>query len=76
MGYGDAGVGDEARDEACDFGEVFDAVVDEEDLSAAREFEVDGVADELFAEGREFGLDGLPVGRRGLDDAEVAGAHQ
>ena len=76
MGHGYVGVGDKAVDETGHFGKVFDPVADEERLSAARHFEADGVANDLFVEVAYFGLDGLPVGRGGADDAEVAGSHE
>ena len=76
VGDADVGVGDESGYEGGHFGEVFDAVGDEECLSAARHFVAYGVAYGFFVEGAEFGLYGLPVGGRGADDAEVAGAHE
>ena len=50
------------------------AVVQEKNLSAAREFAVDGVADGALVELRDDRLDGQAVVRRRLDGAHVARA--
>ena len=50
--------------------------MDEVDLSAAREFRFDGVADDLLREDVRFGDDRLPVGRRRRDDRKVARTHE
>ena len=52
------------------------AEIDDEDLSVAREFEVDGLLDDGIVETMDFGLDGVAVGRRSGDDAEVACSHE
>ena len=56
--------------------QVLHAVADEEGLPAPAHLIHDGVAYQLLAEVAQLGLDGLAVGRRGLDDAQVARPHQ
>ena len=50
------------------------AVVQEENLPAAVQFALDGVADDALVVLRDDGLDGQPVVRRRLDGAHVARA--
>ena len=69
-------VGHQTLHQARHLGQVLHAVADEEGLSATAHLVHDGVAYQLFAEVAQLGLDGLPVGRRGLYDAQVAGTHQ
>ena len=71
-----ARVGHEALDHARDFLDVAHAVVDEVRLASTAEFVGDGITDDFFVEARDDGVDGVPVGRRGADDAQVARAHQ
>ena len=73
---GDACIGDELGDACREFGQLRNLVVDDEDLSVAREFEVDGLLDDSIVEAMNLGLDGVAVGGRGGDDAEVASAHE
>ena len=56
--------------------DVFDPVVDEIHLATAAEFVRDGVPDHFFVERRKGGLDGLAVGWRRGNGAQVARAHQ
>ena len=72
----DARVRDQSRDHAGDFLDVFDPVVDEIHLATAAEFVRDGVPDHFFVERRKGGLDGLAVGWRRGNGAQVARAHQ
>ena len=73
---GDGGVGDELFDARGEFVDGADAVVEEVNLAAAFEFADDGVAHGAFVVGADGGLDGLAVGRRGLDEGHVAGSHE
>ena len=72
----DAGIGHVFTNEVLDVGELRDAVRDDIDLAVAAELEIDGVGDDLMTEGVNFGANGVTVGRRGIDDAEIARAHQ
>ena len=53
-----------------------DAVVQKINLSAARKFSVDGVADHAFVVAADDGLDRLTVRRRGFDHRHVPRAHE
>ena len=59
-----------------DMGQVADAVVHKVDLSVARHLEVDSIGDDLRTKGVDLRLDGIAVGRRRLDDTEVAGTDE
>ena len=72
----DACIGHVFANEVLDVGELRDAVRDDIDLAVAAELEIDGVGDDLMTEGVNFGANGVTVGRRGVDDAEIACAHQ
>ena len=76
MADSDACVRDQSGDHAGDFLDVFDPVVDEIHLATAAELVRDGVPDHFFVERRKRGLDGLAVGRRRGNGAQVAGTHQ
>ncbi len=52
-----------------------DPVVDEEDLPAPAQLAHDRLADQLFGEAGDKGLDRQTVHRRGVDDREVADPH-
>ena len=65
-------VGNEALNHARDFLDVAHTVVDEVHLASAAEFVGDGVSDHFFVEARDDGVDGVPVGWRRADDAQVA----
>ena len=72
----DACIGHVFANEVLDMGELRDAVRDDIDLAVAAELEIDGVGDDLVAEGVNFGANGVAVGRRRVNDAEIARAHQ
>ena len=76
MAHGHAGLGAEAHDKPLQGHEILHAVVDEIDLAAAREFFLDGIADDVLREGVRLGDDGLAVGRRSGDDRQVARPHE
>ena len=57
-------------------GQITKGYFDEEELSVAAEFEVDCFADDIFVEGMHLCLYGVSVGRRSLNDAEVASPHK
>ena len=65
-------LGDQARDAL----QFLNAVVDEETLPAPRQLVANGRADELFIERHQPGLHGQPVGRRGLDQGQIAQAQE
>ena len=72
----DACIGHVFANEVLDVGELRDAVRNDIDLAVATELEIDGVGDDLMTEGVNFGANGVTIGRRGVDDAEIARAHQ
>lgn len=74
--YADAGLRHKGPDAFFYVVESGDAVVYDEHLSVAPEFEVDGVGEERVVVGVHFGADGIAVGRGRLDDGEVACAHE
>ena len=76
VGYADAGVGHEAAEACGQLFHVADAVVYEEYLAAAAHFEADGVGYERVVERMYLGLYRIAVGRRRIDDREVAGSHE
>ena len=56
--------------------DVGDAVVEEEDLAAALQFALDGIADDAFVVGADMGSDRHAIGRGGFDRAHVARTHE
>ena len=72
----DARAGHQFLDARGDLVDGFDAVVDEVDLAAAFEFELDRRANDLFIELGNHGLNGHAVFGRGLDHRHVAQADQ
>ena len=57
-------------------GQLADAVVDEEHLSASAHLELDGFSNDFGTELAKLRLDGIAVGGRRLDDAQVPRSHQ
>ena len=55
---------------------VIDAIVDKKHLPATVEFVADGIADKHLVENVYFGADGLAVGRRRVDNRQIARAHE
>ena len=76
VGGANLGVRHQAVEYFLDMGEFLDLVVQEEYLPAAVEFVVDDALYFRFLEEYDFGLHRNAVRRRGVDDAEVAGAQQ
>ncbi len=76
MADANAAVGNVALYQGFQFDEVGNAVVHEEDLAVTTHLEVDGINNNFLVEGMHFGLHGIAVGGRSLDDTEVAGTHQ
>ena len=76
MADDDAALRNELLDACRELVDGFDAVVDEVDLAAALEFELDGGADELLVELGDDGLDRHAVFGRRLDDAHIAQADE
>ena len=75
MGYSDTASWYVTRNEVMYIHDVLHSVMDEEDLTVSSHLEEDGFADELTVEGAELSLYRIAVGRRRVDDTEVAGAH-
>ena len=73
---GDARLGDEALEPAALASDRLHAVVDEEDLPAARELAPDRRREEPLVERTDERPHGTAVGRRRLDDRQVADARQ
>ena len=59
-----------------EFVELLYTVVYDENLSSPAQFEIDGLAYDVFVEGVYFGLYRIAVGRRGRDGREVACSHE
>ena len=74
--YGRPRLRTEPANERLDVGDRSDPVMNEIYLSAARELELDRLADDLLIERVRLGRYGLAVGRRSRDDGQVARAHQ
>ena len=72
----DAGIGDVAMNHIGQFAQIAYAVVDNEDLSATAHLEIDGIDKHLFVIGVHLCLNGIAIGRRRLNDTEVACPHQ
>ena len=69
-------VGNQAVQNLVNGREFLYLVMQEEYLSAALEFVVDDTLDFVLIEQNDLSLDGDSVGRRSVDDAEVAGAQE
>ena len=76
MAYGDTGIGDKPLHQSGNFHDVLDPVMHKIDLTPARKLIDDGIADKFFVERPYLGADRVTVGRRCLDNRQVAGAHQ
>ena len=76
VGHTDAGVGQEPVQDVVDRWQLLHLVVQEEYLASAVQLVVDDAADLVFVEEDNFRLDGDAVGRRCLNNGEVAGAQQ
>ena len=69
-------VRNQAVQDVVDGREFLHFVVQEEDLAAPVEFIIDDALDFLLVEENDFRLDGNAVGRRGVDNAQVARSQQ
>ena len=76
MTNGHTGIGDVLMNEVGYLLQLTDTIIDEVDLTIARHLEIDGIGDDLCAKGMYLSLNGIAVGRRRLDDTEVASAYQ
>src|SRR5882724_8954815 len=76
MGEAYAEVGAEAPDDGGHFGKAMNPVIDEEHLPPPYRLIINSVPDEVLVIPMELRLDRLAVGGRGIDDAEIPGAHQ
>ena len=56
--------------------DILHAVVDEKHLPAAVYFVLNGACDDIAVENLQFSMHRLPVGRRRIDDAEIACTHE
>ena len=56
--------------------ELRNAMGDDINLSVATEFEIDRIGNDLMAEGMNFRANGVTIGRRRVDDTEIARAHE
>ena len=56
--------------------QIGNTVIHEEYLPVTAHLEIDGVGNDFLVEGVHFRLDGITVGWRCLDDAQVARTHQ
>ena len=71
MSDGHTGIRDILMDHIGNLLQLTDAVVHEIDLPIARHLEVDGISDNLCTESMYLRLNGIAVGGRCLNDAEV-----
>ena len=76
MTDGDAGIGHVFLDQGRKVGQGRHTVGHDVHLAVAAHLEIHRLGNHLVAEGMYFGLDGAAVGRRCLDDAEVARPHE
>ena len=76
MTDGNTAVGNMTLDHHFEFHKIGNTIIHEEYLSVAAHFEVDGIGYDFFIESMYFRLNGITVGRRSLDDAQIAGTHQ
>ena len=76
VGHTDADVGHDLADLLRHLVDVVHAVVDKEDLSAPVQLILDALADDLLVETVQLGDDGMTVGRRRVDDGQVARSHE
>ena len=70
------GIRDIFMDHLRDVREIADTIIDKVNLPIARHLEVDGIGDDLGAEGVNLRLDGIAVRGRCLDDTEITGSNQ
>ena len=56
--------------------ELRNAMSDDINLAVATEFEIDRIGNDLMAEGMNFRANGVTIGRRRVDDTEIARAHE
>ena len=75
VSHGHAGIRHDAVNHVLQLFQLLDAVVDKEDLAVARELEIDGLGNDIVVQRPHGGKDGITVGRRGGQRAQVAGTH-
>ena len=76
MGHGHPGLGHQLTHAGCDLIDVVDPVVHEEHLAVPQHLAADGLRDGPLVVPAHIGQDRLPVGRRGVQEAEVPDAGQ
>ena len=76
MTNGNAGIRHILLNHFLDTCQVVDAWIDEIHLSVARHLKINSVRNNFCTKGVYLRLDGIAVGRRCLDDAQVAGSNQ
>ena len=76
VGHHHAGPRDQPLDERRHGGQGLDPVVDEEDLAAAGQLALEGLADQLPAEGGHHRFDREPIQRRRFDDRQIPDPRQ
>lgn len=72
----DTAIGNVALYHRFQFRKIGDAVVYKEHLPVTAHFEVYGIGNNLIAKSMHFRLNRITVGRRRLDNAQIARAHQ
>ena len=60
----------------CNVGQVADTIVDEIHLSVARHLKINSVSDDLRTKSMYFRLNRIAVGRRRLDDTQIASTNE
>ncbi len=76
MSYCNTNTGTKPLDHSCNFLNVLQAVMNKKHLSASTDFIGNSIPDHFFTEGNDFGKNGLPVRRWGVDDAQIPCSHQ
>ena len=71
-----ARIGHHAMNHVLQLLQLLNTVVDKEDLPVAREFEVDGLGNDVVVQRSHCGQDGISVGRRCGERAQVTRSHQ
>ena len=75
MPYTDAGIGHQAMNHFLQFAQILDAVVHHKHLSVAAHLKADGIGNNILIKDMHLRLDGIAVGRRSLNDRQIARSH-
>ncbi len=76
MSHANASIWTQALYHACNFLEILNAVIDEKYLATPLYFVANRIANNFFVHRDDLGMDGMAIGRRRLNDAQITRPHE